>query len=166
MSTRTTPRFTRGLDVAVAVPDDAAAESLVSALVKRGYAVVLVTEHETTGRMATVRVVPPGETQLGVVVDLLFASSGIGDELVSAAEPMHVSESLVVPVARSGHLLALKVLSRDDHGRPQDSADIRSLVDGMDPADASLALEAARLIEARGFNRSRNVLGDVETALT
>ena len=73
------------------------------------------------------RVVPPGTSHDGIVLDLLFASSGIEPELVAAAEPLEVWPALCVPVPRVGHLLALKVLARDDVRRPQDLADIRSL---------------------------------------
>jgi len=37
VSARTEPRFTRDVDLVVAVPDDAAAEQLIGALVERGY---------------------------------------------------------------------------------------------------------------------------------
>lgn len=49
-----------------------------------------------------------------MVVDVLFASSGIEPELVRAAEPIEVLPSLTVPVARTGHLIAVKLLARDD----------------------------------------------------
>jgi hypothetical protein len=124
VSARAVPRFTRDLDLAVAVPHDKAAEALVASLVARGYRVVAVVEQTAVSRLATVRLVPPGESEQGVVVDLLFASSGIEVEIVAAADTIEVLPSLMVPVAKGGHLLALKVLSRDDDERPQDAADI------------------------------------------
>jgi len=165
VSARTTPRFTRDLDLAVAVPDDEAAESLVRELVERGYRLLAITEQEAASRLATARLAPPGESEPGLVIDLLFASSGIEGDIVAAAETIDLIESLPLPVARAGHLLALKVLSRDDDQRPQDAADIRALVEAMEASDVKLALEAARLIEARGFGRSRNVVAGVQDAL-
>ena len=75
VSARTEPRFTRDVDLAVSVADDSAAESVVNHLVRRGFVVLAVVEQEAVGRLATVRLVPPSQTEEGVVVDLLFASS-------------------------------------------------------------------------------------------
>src|SRR5690349_5866572 len=55
VSTRAEPRLTRDVDLAVAVDDDAAAESLVRELVARGYGVLATVEQTGTGRLATVR---------------------------------------------------------------------------------------------------------------
>ena len=165
VSARAVPRFTRDLDLAVAVPHDKAAEALVASLVARGYAVVAVVEQTAVSRLATVRLVPPGESEQGVVVDLLFASSGIEVEIVAAADTIEVMPSLMVPVAKAGHLLALKVLSRDDAERPQDAADIRALLDGLSNEEECLATEAAMLIRDRGFSRSREIVADVRAAL-
>ena len=165
VSVRATPRFTRDLDVAVAVPDDSSAEALVKSLLGRGYRILAVVEQQAKDRLATVRMLPPGEDAEGIVVDLLLASSGIEGELVAAAEPVEVWPSFVVPVAKAGHLLALKVLARDDVARPQDAADIRALVEVLGAADEQLALEAARLIEARGFHRDRQLISGVREAL-
>jgi len=90
VSARTAPRFTRDVDLAVAVPDDRHAEELVHRLVQRGYAVLALMEQEAARRLATVRLAPPGETVEGVVVDLLFASSGIEREIAGAAEPLAI----------------------------------------------------------------------------
>ena len=165
VSARAVPRFTRDLDLAVAVPHDKAAEALVASLVARGYRVVAVVEQTAVSRLATVRLVPPGESEQGVVVDLLFASSGIEVEIVAAADTIEVLPSLLVPVAKAGHLLALKVLSRDDAERPQDAADIHALLDELSTEDARLAVEAAALIQDRGFNRSRDIVAGVRRAL-
>src|SRR5688572_14083173 len=80
ISARTEPRFTRDVDVAVVVASDADAERLVVSLKERGFAILALVEHEALGRLATVRLVSHGEAAAGVVVDLLFASSGIEAE--------------------------------------------------------------------------------------
>jgi hypothetical protein len=60
-------------------------------------------------------------------------------------------------VATVGHLIALKLLARDDERRPQDLADLLALraVAGVD--DLATALEAVRLIEERGYHRGRDL---------
>ena len=78
------------------------------------------------GRLSTVRLSTPGASSRGVVVDLLFASSGIEPEIIAQAEAIEIVPGLTVPIARIGHLLALKLLARDDRHRPQDWNDIRA----------------------------------------
>ena len=164
VSARIEPRFTRDVDLAVAVADDDGAEQLVSALRGRGYTPMAMLEHESTGRIATVRLIPTsGGAEPDVVVDLLFASSGIEPELVHAAELLPVAGTLV-PVARRGHLVAMKLLSRSDR-RPQDSIDLRGLLRGIDQPDLDLAREAAALIVARGFHRGRDLPAELIKAL-
>jgi hypothetical protein len=69
------------------------------------------------------------------VVDLLFASSGIVGEVVAEAEPIALLPKLTLGVARIGHLIALKVLSRDDVTRPQDLVDRRALLRVASPTE-------------------------------
>lgn len=85
--------------------------------------VAATVEQDATGRLATARLVPPYARADEVVVDMLFASSGVEPELVAAAEIIDVLPDLGVPVARVGDLIALKILARDDCTRPQDAAD-------------------------------------------
>jgi predicted nucleotidyltransferase len=162
---RAEPRTTRDVDLAVAVASDAEAEALVFELQSRGYRTLAAVEQEAVGRLATVRLLPPGEGQSGVLVDLLFASSGIEPEIAGAAEPLEIVPGLEVPVARIGHLMALKVLARDDRGRPQDLDDLRALIVEAGPEDLADAGAALRLIEARGFHRGRRLSEDFERLL-
>jgi predicted nucleotidyltransferase len=110
VSARTQPRFTRDIDVAIAV------------------------------------------------ADLLFASSGIEHEVVAAAELLEVFAGLVLPIAQIGHLIALKLLSRDDRTRPQDVADLRALFEVASEIEIARAHEAVRLIQQRGFSRGRDLM--------
>ena len=164
VSALTEPRFTRDADFAVAVPGNAEAERLINQLRVRGYTVDAVLEHQATGRLATVRLAPAG-TEHGPVVDLLFASSGIERELVDAAVSMQLLEDVRLPVARHGHLIALKVLSRDDLERPQDLADLRALIRSAAPDDLLMAERAVALIAARGYHRSRNLIAELRALL-
>ena len=165
VSVRTEPRFTRDADLAVAMEDDQAAESLVRHLRTRGYVVLAIAEQEAVGRLATVRLTPPNEPETGVVVDLLFASSGIEAEIVGAAEDIELVEGLAMPVARIGHLIALKVLSRDDERRPQDLADLRVLLKAAAPEEITMARESLELVRVRGYNRNIDLLSSFERLL-
>lgn len=104
VSARTEPRFTRDIDLVVSVAGDADAERLAHDLQGRGYRVRAIVEQEKVARLATARLVPAGEDEAGVVVDMLFGSSGIEPEIVSAAEMLEVGPGLRIPVAAIGHL--------------------------------------------------------------
>ncbi len=67
-------------------------------------------------------------------------------------------------LGRIAPLIVLKSLARDDRSRPQDAADLRQLMMVAEPCDLETACNAARLIEARGFNRSRNLTEAILTA--
>src|SRR5215472_767 len=72
-------------------------------------------EQDETGRLATVRPASP-LSEGDVVVDLLFASSGIEPEIGRAAEMTDVVPGLCLPVAMTGHLIALKLPWRNCSG--------------------------------------------------
>jgi hypothetical protein len=165
VSVRTEPRFTRDIDLAVSVATDREAESLVAALAGAGYQAFQVLEQEKTGRLATVRLRKAGGGAEPLVVDLLFASSGIEPEVVQAATPEQIPGLGVLPVAVCGHLIALKLLSRRDKGRPNDAADLEGLLAVATPEDEAVARAAVRLITERGYNRERDLLALLETAL-
>lgn len=164
MSARAEPRFTRDADIAVVVTDDRDAEALIRSLHDRGYRAITAVEQEAARRLATVRLAPAG-SPAGVVIDLLFASSGIEAEVATAAERLEVLPGLQAPVARLGHLLALKILAQDDRTRPQDRADIVALLREARASDLDTARAALRLIAERGFHRDRALLADFEAAV-
>jgi Nucleotidyl transferase AbiEii toxin, Type IV TA system len=156
VSARAEPRFTRDIDIAVAVDDDSAAEELVRSLLGDGYSLSGMVEHDS-GRLATVRLRREVEG-LEVVVDLLFASSGIETEVAQASEPIEIVAGLRLPVAQTGHLLALKLLARADASRPEDLADLLALRSVATSADVAMAGAAVRLIIDRGFSRGRDLV--------
>jgi predicted nucleotidyltransferase len=161
VSARTEPRFTRDVDLVIAVPGDRDAEQAVRALQQRGYRVTALVEQEAVGRLATARLVPRGQEEAGFVLDVLFASSGIEPEIAESAEAMEILPGLRVPVASVGHLLALKLLSRDDRTRPQDQVDLVHLLRVATPGDIVVARRAVALIHTRGFQRDRDLPGDL-----
>ena len=92
-----------------------------------------------------------------MVVDLLFASSGIEREIVTAAISLDIGAAAVVKVARVGHLVALKLLAQDPVKRPQDALDLHGLREVLDEEETQLAKEACALIVERGYGRRRDL---------
>ena len=123
-------------------------------LTSRGFRLLMSLEHDALARLAAVRLVPPGETEEGLVVDLLFASSGIEPEICRDAEPLEIAPRLFAPVARAGHLVALKVLA-ENADRPQDAADLRALTRTLAPDERQRARDALQRVTARGANRGK-----------
>jgi len=162
VSARTEPRFTRDADVCVAVSDDRDAESLVRLLQADGYRVLGLLEQETTGRLATVRLGSPEFGDESVVLDLLFASSGVEPEVVGSAEELELFEGSRAPVATVASLIALKVLARDDARRPQDRVDLAALLRVASAADIAEATRLLGLIQDRGFGRGRELVSLLE----
>ena len=153
VSVRTEPRFTRNADLAVAVANDAGAEALVRELRARDYRIEAIVEQAAVDRLATVRLTRSNEPH-PPVIDLLFASSGIESEVVADADAIELLPNLTLRVARTGHLIALKVLSRDDTARPQD------LVATAPELDR--AREAVLLIASRGYHRGRSLSAELD----
>ena len=154
VSIRVEPRFTRDIDLAISAADDVAAESLIADLVTAGYILKLSLEQQALGRLAAVRLLPPGQHEESVVVDLLFASSGIEPEICGAAERLEIAPGLTIPVARAGHLLAMKVLALAPD-RPQDGIDLRALMSVLTDEERRRAIEAVARIEEQGANRGK-----------
>lgn len=156
VSARSEPRTTRDIDVAVSIADDAQAEEVVRRLVGRSYRIDRQMEHTETARLATIRLLTPGELPGGIVVDLLFASSGIESEVVAAAERIEILPDLWTPVARTAHLLALKVLA----GRTRDKVDVEHLLEVATTDDLREARRSLVLITERDFHRGKDLLQD------
>jgi len=100
-----------------------------------------------------------------LLVDLLFASSGIEHEIASDAAELDIGFDTPVPVARPGHLIALKLLADDPVARPQDALDLRALRPILDDAEIERARVACLQIVERGFHRGRDLQAMLETLL-
>ena len=158
VSARCDPRFTRDVDIAVAVDTDEKAESLIHALASHGLRMAGLVEQEAVGRLAMARL----STEDGLSVDLLIASSGIETEVVTKAETLEVVQGVLLPVARTGHLIALKLLSVAP-GRETDAADLRNLAAVATEEEWNLASEAVAQIQERGFARGRQLDSELHT---
>lgn len=165
VSVRTEPRTTRDVDFAIAVSDDGEAEGLARALMRRGYELGAGLEQTETGRLATIRMWPPGDRRRVAMLDLLFASSGIENEIVASAERLETLPGTVAPIATVAHLIAMKVLARDDRRRPQDRVDLAALLRVATPADLAAARDALALVTRRGFSRGRDLDAGLSRAI-
>lgn len=157
VSARIQPRFTQDIDLAVAAASDAEAETLIHGLCRQGFQIQAQVEQTATNRLATIRLRRASDPQ-ALIVDLLFASCGIEAEIVALAEPLKIFPGLIAPVARVGHLVAMKLLSRDPRTRPQDEMDLSALLGVMTPDEAALVRESLKLITQRGYHRHRRLL--------
>lgn len=154
VSARTVPRFTADLDFAVAVATDAQAEALIYRLSNAGFIPETILERKEQNQIATARL---RQSSRSPIVDLLFATCGIESEVVEDAEPLRVLGH-TLSVARTGHLIAMKLVSRDDKRRPMDQQDLINLARVADAGEWRRAEMAVRLIEDRGFERKRDLL--------
>jgi predicted nucleotidyltransferase len=164
VSVRAEPRMTRDVDVAISVASDIDAERIVRALRDCGYQPVELLEQEGAKRLATARMTTEGHVE-GIVIDLLFASSGIESEIVDSSEKLEVFPGVEARVATRSHLMAMKVLARDDRTRPQDLDDLRSLLAKASAADLDTTRALLLLITERGFARRRNLIESFELLL-
>lgn len=152
VSVHTEPRFTRDADFVVVVQDDHDAEELIRALRRNALVPFALVEQQATGRLATARLRDPA----GGVCDLLFANTGIEDEIVRSATRLEVLDAFELPVASPELLVAMKVLLASP-SRPQDSQDLLALwTRGIDD---ELVVGALRRIEAAGCHRQQDLVG-------
>lgn len=163
VSFRTIERTTKGLDLAVAVADDSEAEKIVRFLKESGYKIDQILEHDVGDRLSTVRLISHGDPE--VLVDLLFASSGIEQEVVASAELIEIFPNIRVKVATIPSLIALKVLSANDEDRLQDVIDLRNLINEAGEADVASARELLTRIRDRGYHRNKDLLAELESYL-
>jgi predicted nucleotidyltransferase len=162
VSARSMPRFTRDVDLAVDVEDDADAEALIGSLTRSGYRLVATVEQTAADRLATARI---EDKTTRVIVDLLFASSGIEAEIVQTADPIDLLPGVTLDVARVSSLIALKLLSRDDRRRPQDADDLRHLLAQANRRELARARKLAALITERGYARGRDLAALLDQAI-
>jgi hypothetical protein len=160
VSVRAEVRFTRDLDIAVTIRDDAALETLVRDLGRGGYSIVATVEQEHHGRLAIVRL----QSATGIAVDVLAASSGIESEIVARSSMVDFPHVGPVPVASVEDLLAMKVLSASEE-RLQDRIDARNLILAAPALDLAAVRHALERITARGYDRSQDLLAKLDAIL-
>ena len=159
VSLRTIERFTKDVDFAISVEGERAAEAVVRSLNSSGFRIAMFLEREEDGRLATVRLRSNGEVE--VFVDLLFATSGIENEVIADATPLEIFPGFIVKLASIPALIAMKLLSADWDTRPQDVIDLRYLLAAADGDEIERTKYLISLITQRGYNRNK----DLETDL-
>lgn len=153
-------RFTRDVDLAVAVADDGAAERLVYGLRAEGFEPFASVEHDERERLSTVRLLSP----LGVKIDLIFASSGIEAEVVERAVIIDVPGTGPLPVACVEELVAMKTLSMTNR-RLQDRIDAQRLLESPSGVDLDRVRANLGLIRERGYDRGEDLEGKLASLL-
>jgi hypothetical protein len=167
VGTRVEPRFTRDIDLAVAVDIDSQAEDLAFHLRQRNYRLMAEVDQVARSRLGTLRFAAPsgvGQKARPIILDLLFASCGIEQEVVQAATSELVTPNLSLPVARIEHLIAMKTLSAGP-ARPMDAADLLQLIRAATPEQIARARDLLTLITQRGFHRRRNLSRHLDSHL-
>jgi predicted nucleotidyltransferase len=166
VSIRTEPRFTRDIDIIIATDTDMDAEGIIQQFISAGFSPQAIVEQDAVKRLATVRLRPPSKEPTGMLLDVLFASSGIEQEICKEAEILECFPGIHVPVARLEHLLALKILARDDRERPQDIGDIHAMLRVMTEQERERTRTLLQHITTRGFHRQRDLAALFEELVT
>lgn len=149
VSIRAEVRFTRDVDLAIAVGSDAEVESLTRALIAEGFALVAVVMQDERARIAIARIRSPS----GVIIDLLAASSSI------CSRRRQASRRRSWPVPRwSKDSKAMRA------ARLQDEIDARSLLSSQ-TIDLVLVKRTLELIETRGYARGQDLQTKLATLL-
>jgi len=161
VSVRSEIRFTRDVDLAVIVESDADAEELIFDLKRSSYVPIVTVEHDIRARLSTVRL----QTPASIIVDLLFASSGIESEVVRGATSMTVTKNVKMPVASTEELIAMKILSMSAR-RLQDRIDVQRLIQYSTRLDVERIRRNLRLIVERGYHRDEDLLAQFEQLLS
>ncbi|MEQ1645328.1 MAG: nucleotidyl transferase AbiEii/AbiGii toxin family protein [Pyrinomonadaceae bacterium] len=160
VSLRTVERFTKDVDFAISVESDSAADLVVNSFRNAGFRIAMFLEKEDDGGLMTVRLTTGGE--VGVFVDLLFATSGVEREVIEDATELEPFPDIVVKLATTASLIAMKILSADWKTRPQDVIDIQQLLDVADSNDIAKARQLLDLITERGYSRNKDLQKDLD----
>lgn len=154
VSFRAEPSKTQDIAVAIGVGSDPDTEQITLSLKLRGYQPQPV-QHSVEavdGRLSAARLLCPGDEERAVGVDLLFAFSGIEEEIVTEAEACEVLPGLRVPLARD------RALDRSQGpGRPLQRPGRCPPSLGTRPDSRARVAEILELIQERGFHRGKNL---------
>jgi predicted nucleotidyltransferase len=150
-------RFTRDVDIAIAVQNDSELDTLVLELRDAGYEVAGLAQQKDVDRTATVGLVSPS----GLLVHLLAATCGIETEIAARAEPVRFSDDTPVPVACTEELMAMKILSMTEK-RLQDRIDAGNLLAMNPDMDLGRVRANLQLITERGYARDQDLAAKLD----
>lgn len=158
VSFRSFERATKDIDFSIAVSNDKQAEEIIRSLLVLGYQQYQILDHKISGRLATARLgVVFDKDSYQIICDLLFYSTGQEDFITKSAEEVELLPGLVMPVAKSTHLLAMKLLSYDPIRRAQDGQDILELLKVVDERDYHEIFYIIDKIEEIKHNRDKDL---------
>lgn len=157
VAARSGPRFTNDVDFAVVTRDNDAAESFIRYFTRqKGYDLKGTIEDAVKDVLRGSRLIPPGQPDEQIIVDVLFRTCGIEDEVVAFASNVEILPGLTIPVAQTGHLIAMKILSQGNVAREQDTVDLAALTRAASVEDLQYARKGILLMQERGY---RHALG-------
>jgi hypothetical protein len=104
------PRFTKDVDLCLALADEKKQDRLVRELRAAGYEEESFLLRRTNGAVIGIRFFAPESESREPNVDLLFSATGIEEEIVHDAEPIALY-GRKIPTATISDLIAMKTLS-------------------------------------------------------
>ena len=159
------PRLTRDIDIAVAIESDKEVENLISSLRSSGFFLDTLLEHQSSGRISTVRLLNTEQDIGGIYADLLFCSSGIEKETVLHATIEEVFPNIKMKVASIPYLIAMKVLAYEPKLRSRDKDDAIGLIKEASQEEIKTTFELLEKITVNGFNRGKDLKSDFSSFL-
>lgn len=159
------PRTTKDIDLVLALSEKAQLDEIVNKMLKLGYHNKQVLMHLNPAHRLGLRVSLKSNKDYAIPIDLLTATCGIEQEIVENSKSIEILPSIVLPVAMLSHILAMKILSQNNHERIRDRADAISLISNASNEDLQKTRKALSLITERKFNRDKDLLLEFETLL-
>lgn len=150
LGTYVEPRFTKDLDFSVALSDERSQDGLVRELKAARYREESLLVRRSNGDVIGIRFYTPDTESREPNLDLLFAATGIEEEIIRDAEPIKVF-GRTIPTATISDLIAMKTLSSCDRGG-QDSVDLENLLEKATSGEIRRARQRLDLITERGRN--------------
>ena len=129
-------------------------------MISCGLKVDSLLEHKQTKKLCTVRLKFVEGPKY--YIDLLFSASGVEAEVVRTSTELELLPDFFLPVATVPSLLAMKLVSVDADRRPNDVADINTLITSLNSEEYAETIVLLETITKRGLNRGRDLKGMLE----
>lgn len=147
------PRFTSDIDIAIFVVHDEA-EDVLRSFALKGYVTLQVSAHPELQHITSARLLGLNSTYGRFFIDIIFSSTEVEKEITNHVQKVEILPNLIIPIARRGHLVAMKLLAINSRERTEektltDKADILSLLKSAKEKDIEDAKKLARLINER-----------------
>lgn len=155
VSVRAFERTTKDIDFALAVANEQEAEKIVKYFITSGFKLETLLENKFNHSISTVRLKDFADTSY--FIDLIFAASGIEQEVVAQSTEVEVLPDFYLPVATIPGLVVMKLISFDPEIRPTDGVDLNNLISAMSKSDEVKIRELIDLVNKRGYNRGKDL---------